>query len=154
MWTDLLPTLLLLLSIAVQAQLSQLPQFPSTDSGNAGGSGSPGGAGGFIFKPTTIGLLEYNKDGCPADQTFTDQISNSTSCNPITGIDINNVIVIPKPDMLPTCILTLYADPSCLGDSNARIGPIFPAAIPSDCIGPIRNPVGDLFLAKGATLHC
>ena len=150
MWTDLLPTLLLLLSIAVQAQL---PLLPPVETGSPGG-GSQGGQGGLIFKPTTIDLLEYSEDGCPADQTFTDQISNNTACNPITGIDITNVVVIPKPDMLPTCILTLYADTSCLSNSDAKIGPIVPASHPSACIGPIRNPLGDLFKAKGATLHC
>ena len=105
-------------------------------------------------KLTAISLREYNKDGCPADQNFGDQISNTAGCTPITNTGITNVVVVPKPDMLPTCVLTLYADTNCFSDSYALIGPIAPSSDPSACIGPIRDPKGDLFEAKSATLVC
>lgn len=104
--------------------------------------------------PTSIILQEYNKDGCPADQNFGDQISNTVGCNLITNTGISNVIVIPKPDMPSTCILTLYDDMNCASTSNANIGPIAPGTDPSGCIGPIRNLNGDVFEAKGAMLKC
>jgi len=103
---------------------------------------------------TTIGLREYNKDGCPADQNFSDQISDTAGCYSISGININNVVVVPTPDMPSTCILTLYADINCQSESNAKIGPIAPSSNPSACIGPIRNPKGDLFTAGSAMLVC
>ncbi|PUU74886.1 hypothetical protein B9Z19DRAFT_1156178 [Tuber borchii] len=136
MWTDILPALLLLLSIAVQGQIP-----------NPAPTGVPVG--------NTIVLLGYNKDGCPGDVTPASQISDTTSCNFINGIGISNVKVLPIPDMPPTCILTLYADTNCLSNSNAKIGPIAPApAHFSACIGPIRDPSGAIFEAKGATLQC
>ncbi|PUU78295.1 hypothetical protein B9Z19DRAFT_1065163 [Tuber borchii] len=105
--------------------------------------------------PTSIVLQEYNANGCPEDQDFGDQISNTAGCIPITNTGITNVVVVPKPDMPSTCILTLFADTNCFSDSSyALIGPIAPASHPSACIGPIRNPSGNLFEAKGATLHC
>ena len=106
------------------------------------------------FNLATIGLREYSKDGCPADQNFSNQISNQPDCNPITNTGITNVVVVPKPDMLSTCVLTLYADTNCFSPSNAKIGPITPSSNPSACIGPIRNSTGDVFEAKSATLRC
>ena len=103
---------------------------------------------------TSIVLREYNKDGCPADQNFADQISNHVGCNLITNTGITNVVVVPKPDMPSTCVLTLFADTNCESPSNADIGPIAPASHPSACIGPIRNPKGDVFEAKSAYLEC
>ncbi|PUU74182.1 hypothetical protein B9Z19DRAFT_1133742 [Tuber borchii] len=106
------------------------------------------------FKPTSIDLREYNMNGCPADQNFGDLISNTGGCNLITNTGITNVVVVPKPDMPSTCVLTLYADTNCESPSNAKIGPITPASHPSACIGPIRNSTGDVFAAKGALLEC
>jgi len=106
------------------------------------------------FKPTSIGLREYNKDGCPADQNFSDQISNTAGCNLITHTGITNVVVVPKPDMPSTCVLTLYSDTNCFSTSNAQIGPITPSSDPSACIGPIRNSAGNVFEAKAAILRC
>ncbi|KAF2258616.1 hypothetical protein CC78DRAFT_586931 [Lojkania enalia] len=106
------------------------------------------------FKPTSIVLREYNKDGCPVDQNFGDEISNAAGCNLITNTGITNVVVIPKPDMPSTCVLTLYDDRNCFSTSNAEIGPITPGSDPSACIGPIRNSKGDVFEAKAAMLKC
>ncbi|PUU81084.1 hypothetical protein B9Z19DRAFT_1062946 [Tuber borchii] len=106
------------------------------------------------FYPTSIGLREYNKDGCPTDQNFSDQISNQSEYNLISADFITNMVVDPKPNMLSTCILTLYADRNCFSPSNAKIGPITPRSNPSACIGPIRNWTGDVFEARSATLRC
>ena len=106
-------------------------------------------------KTTSIVLGEYNADGCPPDQTFVDVISDAAGCNLINNAGINNVVVIPKPDMPATCILTLFGDKNCQSSTNARIGPITPASHPSACIGPIRGgSAGAIFEAKSATLVC
>ncbi|PUU78293.1 hypothetical protein B9Z19DRAFT_1065161 [Tuber borchii] len=60
-------------------------------------------------------------------------------CNCIPNAGITNVVVFRKPDMLSTCVLTLYADANCLSNSNSKIGLITPASHPSACIGPIRD---------------
>ena len=106
------------------------------------------------FKVTSIVLREYNKDGCPADQNFSDTISNTAGCNLITNAAITNVVVVPKLNMPSTCVLTLYADRSCFSTSNAEIGPITPGSDPSACIGPIRDSKGNAFVAQAATLKC
>jgi len=138
MWTYLLPTLLLLQSIVVQAQI------PTPFLG-----GLP------RIRLTEVLLLGYNKDGCQTVPDFGGDIRSNLGCNPInTGIGITNVVVIASDQLPSTCILTLYGDSNCLGISTAQIGPIFPSSRPSACIGPIRNPAGDVFEAKGATLKC
>ena len=106
------------------------------------------------FKPTSIVLREYNKDGCPADQNFSDQISNTAGCNLITNTGITNVVVVPKPDMPSTCVLTLFADTNCFSTGNAVLGPITPGSNPGSCIGPIRNQKGDVYEPKAAILKC
>ena len=105
------------------------------------------------FKLTTITLREYNKDGCPADQHFEDNISNAAGCNGITNTGITNVVVVPKPDMPSTCLLTLHSESNCFGKS-AVLGPITPGSDPGSCIGPIRDSQGNLFEPKGAILRC
>jgi len=106
------------------------------------------------FNQASIGLPEYNKDGCLADQTFAKQISNQPNCNLISGTGITNGVVVPTPNMLSTCVLTLYADTNCFSPSNANIGPITPSLNPSACIGRIRNSKGVVFEAKSASLRC
>jgi len=106
------------------------------------------------FKPTSIVLREYNKNGCPADQNFSDQISNTAGCSRITNTGITNVVVVPKPDMPSTCVLTLFADTNCFSPGNAVLGPITPGSDPGSCIGPIRNQKGDVYEPKAAILKC
>ena len=143
MWTTLLPTLLLLQSLAVQAQITQTitktapcEPLPTDSSINS------------------VILLGYNLNGCPTVPNFGANIRSIIGCNPITNTGITNVVVITNEELPPTCVLTLYADSDCLGTSSAEIGPILPISHPSACIGPIRNPAGELFVAKGATLDC
>ncbi|PUU76803.1 hypothetical protein B9Z19DRAFT_1129168 [Tuber borchii] len=138
MWTYLLPALLLLQSIAVQAQLPFVPR------------GAPDGISNPIV---SVVLLEFGNEGCIRNPNV-GTISNFIGCNPIKSIGITKVVVLAHGDMPSTCILTLYADSNCLGTSKADIGPIFPTSKPSACIGPIQNSAGDLFEAKGATLIC
>jgi len=106
------------------------------------------------LKPTSIVLREYNKDGCPADQNFSDTISNTGGCSLITTPGITNVVVVPKPDMPSTCVLTLFADTNCFSSSNPQLGPITPGSNPGSCIGPLRNQNGDVFEPKAAMLKC
>ena len=106
------------------------------------------------FKPTSIDLREYNKDGCPADQNFGDQISSISGCNLITNTGITSVLVVPNFDMPSTCLLTLYADRDCTSTSKAVLGPITPGSNPGACIGPIRNSTGGVFVPQAATLKC
>ncbi|PUU78296.1 hypothetical protein B9Z19DRAFT_1127003 [Tuber borchii] len=105
------------------------------------------------FKLTTITLREYNKDGCPADQNFSNNISNAAGCNGITNTGITNVVVVPKPDMPPTCLLTLYSDTTCCSPNNAVLGPITPGSDPGSCIGPPRDSKGNPLVARAATLR-
>ncbi|PUU77962.1 hypothetical protein B9Z19DRAFT_1127531 [Tuber borchii] len=106
------------------------------------------------FKPTSITLREYNKDGCPADQNFADQISNTAGCNLITNTGITGVVVVPKPDMPSGCLLTLFPDRNCFSASKAVLGPITPGSNPGSCIGPLRDSKGNPFVAQSALLTC
>ncbi|PUU74183.1 hypothetical protein B9Z19DRAFT_1133743 [Tuber borchii] len=106
------------------------------------------------FKPISIVLKEYNKDGCPADQNLSDQISNTLGCNRITNPGITNVVVVPKPDMPSGCLLTLYSDANCFSTSNAVLGPITPGSSPGSCIGPLNDSKGNKFVAQAAILKC
>ena len=145
MWTDLLPTLLTLLMIAVQ-----LPQAIAADARLPA----------FTPVPTASPILNsvfiegFNTDGCPRELHFGADILTTIGCNPITITGITTVIVYAKDAMPSTCILTLYADSQCIGPSKADIGPIFPTSRPSACIGPIRDSTGAVFEAKGAHLQC
>ena len=138
MWTRLLPTLLLLLlqSIAVQAH-------------PALGGLHPG------IKQGSILLQGYSQDGCPTEPNFSADVGSTfTGCNPITSTGITKVVVIAN-DQLPTsCVLFLFDNSNCSGASSAEIGPIFPSSTPSACIGPIRNPAGNVFEAKSVRLMC
>ena len=139
MWTVLLPTLLLLQSIAVQAQ-SPTTVFPGLPPNRP--------------RQASVILLGYSKDGCPTVPDFGSDISSTFVCNQIATTGLTNVVVIAGDQMPSTCILTLYAESNCQGTSNAQIGPIFPSSRPSACIGPIRNPEGAVFEARSATLKC
>jgi len=78
----------------------------------------------------------------------------TNSCDIISNTGISNVLVVANDKLPSTCILTLYENKYCKGDSYAQIGPITPTSLPSACIGPIRNPAGELFGAKAASLKC
>ncbi|PUU72198.1 hypothetical protein B9Z19DRAFT_1069946 [Tuber borchii] len=135
MWTDLLPTLLLLLSIAVQAHP----------------------LGGLIpgFKGGSVLLQGYDKDGCPTEPNFSATIpSTLLGCTPITSTGITNVVVVANDKLPSTCKLFLYENANCGGTESANIGPIFPSSIPSACIGPIRNPAGNVFELKSIHMLC
>ncbi|PUU73406.1 hypothetical protein B9Z19DRAFT_1163126 [Tuber borchii] len=106
------------------------------------------------LESTSIVLQEYNKDGCPADQNFFDEISNTGGCQLITTPGINNVVVVPKPNMPSTCVLTLFADTNCFSPNNPQLGPITPGSNPGSCIGPIRNQNGTVLEPKAAILKC
>ena len=106
------------------------------------------------FKPTSVVLQEYNKDGCQSDQNLGDLISNTVGCKLITNTGITSVVVKPKPDMPLTCNLTLYADRDCISTSKAVLGPITPGSDLSACIGPIRNSAGRVFVPQAAILKC
>ena len=106
------------------------------------------------FRLTTFELQEYNKDGCQADQNFSDQISNAARCNGITNTGITNVGVVPRPDMPSTCLLTLHPDTNCFSPNDAVLGPITPGSNPGSCIGLIRDSKGNAFVPKAATLKC
>ena len=137
MWTNLLPTLLLLQIIAVQAlpSLTKTPRF---------------------FNIPFIELRGFNQDGCQTQQNISTSILRVTSCSPIASSNtgITNVVVVANDQLPSTCILTLYADSNCGGTSSANIGPIFPSSNPSACVGPIRDSAGNLFQAKSAILNC
>lgn len=105
-------------------------------------------------QPTSIFLKEYNQDGCPADQNFGDEISNSAGCVPLTNTGSTHVVVVPKPDMPSSCVLTLYADASCFAPTQLNIGPITPGSDPGSCIGPIWDLGERKFEAKSAMLNC
>ena len=145
MWTDLLPTLLLLPMIAVKipqtiAAEARLPFVTPTP------SASP------ILNSVLI--QGFNTDGCPREPRVGANILTTIGCNPIGVTGITTVMVYANEKMPPTCILTLYADSQCIGASRADIGPIFPTSRPSACIGPIRDSNGDVFEAKAAHLQC
>ena len=135
MWTDLLPTLLLLQIIPVQARPA-LEIFPGLKAGS-------------------VLLQGYDKDGCPPEPNFSATIrSEIFKCTPITNTGITNVVVIANEQLPTTCKLFLYDNGNCGGTHSADIGPIFPTSLPSACIGPIRNPAGDVFEAKSVDLIC
>ncbi|PUU72199.1 hypothetical protein B9Z19DRAFT_1138777 [Tuber borchii] len=127
MWTYLLPTLLLLQIIAVQAH----PRiFPGVKLGS-------------------VLLQGYDKDGCPTEPNFSATIPSTLSgCTPITSTGITNVVVVANDKLPSTCKLFLFENDNCGGTESANIGPIFPSSIPSACIGPIRNPAGNVFELK------
>ncbi|PUU78297.1 hypothetical protein B9Z19DRAFT_1127007 [Tuber borchii] len=131
MWIRLLPTLLLLQIIAVQAEW----RFQD-----------------FSVSPKWIELKGFSKDGCQEELDFDATIDES--CRIISSTGITNVVVVARDSLPSTCILTLYADDDCKGDSYAQIGPITPTSVPSVCIGPIQNPAGELFGAKAASIKC
>jgi len=106
------------------------------------------------LEPTSIVLQEYNKNGCPADQKTFDEISNTGGCQQLTTSGITSVVVVLKPDMPSTCILTLFADTNCFSPNNPQLGPITPGSKPGSCIGPISNQNGTVFEPKAAMLKC
>ena len=143
MWIRLLPTLLLLQCIAAHPQLPSLTETAL----------SPRGFWDWFFGSKWIALKGYNRDGCQTEPDVDTSID--ASCRIISSTGITNVVVVPNDKLPPTCILTLYEDKDCKGDSYAQIGPITPTdLLPSACIGPIRNPAGGLFGAKSASMKC
>ena len=98
---------------------------------------------------------KYNQDGCPADQIFADQISDTAGCHPISGTGITNVVVVPKPDMPSTCTLTLYSDTNCFTTSKTVLGPI--TRIEEFDVGSVRRKVAggdDRLLLVLCFFHC
>ena len=106
------------------------------------------------FVPASITLKEYNQNGCPADQNFSDTISNTAGCVQITTPGVTSVQIVPTPNMPSTCILTLFADTNCFSPNNPQLGPIAPGSSPGSCIGPISNQNGTVFEPKAAILKC
>ena len=148
MWTRLLPALLLLQIIAVQAHPPSLTKATL----------SPRDFWDWLFGTKYITLKGYTKDGCQGEPDIDTTITYVSSCNAITSTDVSpgitNVIVVAQDKLPSTCILTLYDDKYCRGDGYAQIGPITPTSNPSACIGPIRNPAGNLFGARAAGITC
>ncbi|PUU73833.1 hypothetical protein B9Z19DRAFT_1134355 [Tuber borchii] len=106
------------------------------------------------FEPTSVVLQEYNRTGCLSDQDTFDEISTTGGCQLLTTPGITSVVVVPKPDMPSTCILTLFADTNCFSPNNPQLGPITPGSNPGSCIGPILNQNGTVFVPQAATLKC
>ena len=104
--------------------------------------------------PTSITLLEYTQNGCPAGQSSSDTISNTAGCVQITTPGVTSVQIVPTPKMQSTCILTLFADTNCFSPNNPQLGPIAPGSSPGSCIGPISNQNGTVFEPKAAILKC
>ncbi|PUU76800.1 hypothetical protein B9Z19DRAFT_1066336 [Tuber borchii] len=145
MWTYfLLPALLLLQSIAVQAHPPSLTKTTL----------SPRDFWDWFFGTDLIGLKGFNQDGCQTASDFDLSISGGASCRTVSSTGVTNVVVVANDKLPSTCILTLYEDKDCKGDSYAQIGPIAPTSNPSACIGPIKNPAGALFRAKAAAMKC
>ncbi|PUU76802.1 hypothetical protein B9Z19DRAFT_1148261 [Tuber borchii] len=146
MWTYVLSALLLLQSIAVQAQSPSLTKTPLSRRGSSRRH----------FDLPLVEFLGFKEDGCQPAPDFHTNIFHPVVCTPITNATtgITNVIVVANDKLPSTCILTLYADSNCKDTSSAEIGPIFPTSKPSACIGPIRDSGGDLFQANAAQLNC
>ena len=142
MWTRLLPTLLLLQIIVVQAQPPSLEKTTL----------SPRDFWDWFFGTKFISLKGYTQDGCQTETDFDATINES--CRIISNTGITNVVVVATDKLPSTCILTLYDDNYCRGNGYAQIGPITPTTNPSACIGPIRNLAGNLFGAKAASIKC
>ena len=110
-----------------------------------------------LFGPKlgSIHLQGYTQDGCPAEPNFSADVHRTfTGCNPITSTGITKVVVIANDKLPSTCILFLFDNSDCAGAFSAKIGPITPTSIPSACIGPIRNPAGNVFQGKAVRLLC
>lgn len=103
---------------------------------------------------TSVDLREFNKDNCPADQNFGDEISSVGGCQWLSNTGISSVRVRPQAaDMPSNCYLTLFEDRQCFSQNNAVIGPIKPGTQVGDCTA-VKNVDGVGFVAQAAILRC